>query len=252
MMADIPKLEQLILTRLRGIIQDRLVHPNHLTMTLPRLKTSSDSKPIIADLGERAVEAVREGLSKAASEFVNINPGTLDDESTSPTPPEEIGLPSPPPPLNAQGPATPSVRTKRIPMPAGFPGYSASAMDTPTPGGTGDYTSLNLNRTSLPPQLPAFAPTASSSSAHASGLSNGTGRVPQTPQPQAQSRPGGMADGRTSSMAPPASNTDNSQFRFRGAFASQPSSQQGLGGSTATPSISAEQQRRLGVLNSRA
>ena len=239
--ADIPKLEQLILTRLRAIIQDRLVHPNHLTLTLPRLQTSSSSKPIIADLGERAVEAVREGISKAASDFVNISPsdyladtnqGANAGGSTSalPSPPASPpSLPQQLAPATAPAPATPSIRTKRIPMPAGFPGYSASAMDTPTPGGTGEYT-----QTRYRPNLPLNA-------------------QPQTPQGNARPVPAG----RTSSMAPPSNTDSSSQFRFRGAFASQPPSESagtrtGTGPGTGTQGMSVDQQRRLGVLNSRA
>lgn len=209
-------------------------------MTLPRLQTSSSSKPIIADLGERAVEAVREGISKAASDFVNINPNDYLPDSNQEAGGSTSVLPSPPaspPSLQDQlapTPATPSIRTKRIPMPAGFPGYSASAMDTPTPGGTGDYAGSRYR-----PNLPQHS-------------------QPQTPQGNARPLPAG----RTSSIAPPGSSTSypngagdiSSQFRFRGAFASQASQQQSESGGmgSRTPGMSADQQRRLGVLNSRA
>lgn len=221
------------MTRFRAIIQDRLVHPNHLTLTLPRLQTSSSSKPIVTDLGERAVEAVREGITKAASEFVNINPNDYLPDANQDLNGSTSALPSPPassPSLQdqlASNPTTPSIRTKRIPMPAGFPGYSASAMDTPTPGGTSDYVASRYRPNIQQP--------------------------PQTPQGNARPIPAG----RTSSVAPSgASHPDgSSQFRFRAQFASQQQSQQQsdqTGPGTRTPGMSADQQRRLGVLNSRA
>lgn len=186
-------------------------------MTLPRLQTASSSKPIISDLGERAVEAVREGISKAASDFVNIDSSDYPPATANGTMPDTSErhahqLPSPPA-------SPPSIRSKRIPMPAGFPGYSAAAMNTPTPGAS----------TRLPPQLPAFAAAASS-------------RVPpQTPQ--------AVPAGRTSSVAQSSAYEDNaSQFRFRGAFASQP----GTPGVPSGLGMAEDQQRRRGVLNSRA
>ncbi|KAK4686770.1 hypothetical protein P7C73_g3347, partial [Tremellales sp. Uapishka_1] len=61
--ADIPKLEQLILSRLRQIIQDRLVYPNHLSLALPRLLSPSvQSTPIIKGLGDDAINAVTHGI----------------------------------------------------------------------------------------------------------------------------------------------------------------------------------------------
>ena len=228
--SDIPKLEQLIMTRFRSIIQDRLVHPNHLTLTLPRLQATQQGVPIVTDLGQRAVEAVREGISKAASDFVNLGPipnklePDLSQTASQGQSQPQSQLPSPP--------ASPPVGRKRIPMPAGFPGYSSSAMDspalTPTPRG-------EPRRSTLPPQLPAFA--------QAQGQ-------PQRPQPNAQSSayrtPGLAATGRTSSLAPSNSRNgegsgtgSNSQFRFRGQFASQPPTPGGV-------------DPRVGALNSRA
>jgi maintenance of morphology protein 1 len=231
-MSDIPKLEQLIMTRFRSIIQDRLVHPNHLTLTLPRLQATQQGIPIVTDLGQRAVEAVREGISKAASDFVNLGPipnslepdlpqSALQSQSQS-QPQSQLPSPS----------ASPPIGRKRIPMPAGFPGYSSSAMDspalTPTPRG-------ESRRSTLPPQLPAFA------------QPQGQPRRPQpTTQSSAHRTPGLATTGRTSSLAPSNSRDgdasgagSNSQFRFRGQFASQPP----------TPSVG---DPRVGALNSRA
>jgi maintenance of morphology protein 1 len=218
------------MTRLRGIIQDRLVHPNHLTLSLPRLQTSSPSMPIVADLGQRAVEAVREGISKAASDFVNLGqedhlPDDPDQQSLSQP---QSHLPSPP--------ASPILGRKRIPMPAGFPGYSQAAMEspalTPTPGAgpsNGD------SRRAAPPPPPSF----------------GQSQRPQSTAHSSSYRtPGLAATGRTSSVAPAMVNTNgvgnghgsnpnsNSQFRFRGQFASQPPTPGG--------------NPRVGALNSRA
>lgn len=191
---DIPKLEQLIMTRLRSIIQDRLVHPNHLTLTLPRLQTTQQGVPIVTDLGQRAVEAVREGISQAASDLLNLGPGPDSLPAASVNSEQESHLPSPP--------ASPPLGRKRIPMPAGFPGYS-NPMDSP-------------------------------------GLTPTPGQSRQRPQMSAQSSalriPGGLPQtGRTSSAAPSSSRglasgqESNSQFRFRGQFASQPPTPGGLG-----------------------
>lgn len=187
------------MTRLRSIIQDRLVHPNHLTLTLPRLQTTQQGVPIVTDLGQRAVEAVREGISQAAADLINLGsgPDSLPAGSVN-SEQQESHLPSPP--------ASPPLGRKRIPMPAGFPGYSNSAMDspglTPTPG---------EQRRNQRPQM----------SAQSSAL-----RIP-----------GGLPPtGRTSSAAPSSSRglasgqeASNSQFRFRGQFASQPPTPGGLG-----------------------
>jgi maintenance of morphology protein 1 len=207
------------MTRLRSIIQDRLVHPNHLTLTLPRLQTTQQGVPIVTDLGQRAVEAVREGFSKAASDLINLGPGpddrlpaeSINTDSNSISNPQQ--LPSPP--------ASPPMGRKRIPMPAGFPGYSSAAMDSP-----------------------ALIPTPGASWGESSRRSQA-----QSQSQQAQSSlrtPGGLAaTGRTSSVAPSANSRgpeSNSQFRFRGQFASQPP----------TPGPGMGTQPRVGALNSRA
>jgi len=195
------------MTRLRSIIQDRLVHPNHITLTLPRLQTTQQGVPIVTDLGQRAVEAVREGISKAASDLINLGPTESLPDGSLVSEQQESHLPSPP--------ASPPLGRKRIPMPAGFPGYTNS-LDSP-----------------------GLTPTPNDS------------RRQQRPQMSAQSSalriPGGLpTTGRTSSVAPSSngpgqptnnSNNSNSQFRFRGQFASQPPTPGGQG---------------LGVLNSRA
>jgi maintenance of morphology protein 1 len=200
LMVDIPKLEQLIMTRLRSIIQDRLVHPNHLTLTLPRLQTTQQGVPIVTDLGQRAVEAVREGISKAAADLINLGPGpdSLPAGSVDSTQ-QESHLPSPP--------ASPPLGRKRIPMPAGFPGYSNGSMDspglTPTPG-------------DLRHQIPRPQMSAQSSALRIPGGLPPTGRTSSA----APSSSRGLASGQESS---------NSQFRFRGQFASQPPTPGGLG-----------------------
>jgi maintenance of morphology protein 1 len=191
------------MTRLRSIIQDRLVHPNHLTLTLPRLQTTQQGVPIVTDLGQRAVEAVREGISKAAADLMNLGPGpdslpagSIDSER------QESHLPSPP--------ASPPLGRKRIPMPAGFPGYSNIPMDspglTPTPGDS------RRQR----PQM-----SAQSSALRIPGGLPPTGRTSSV----APSSSRGLASGQDTNT----SNNSNSQFRFRGQFASQPPTPGGLG-----------------------
>jgi maintenance of morphology protein 1 len=220
------------MTRLRGIIQDRLVHPNHLTLTLPRLQANqTQSTPIIADLGQRAVEAVRDGLSKAAADFISLESPTR--ASTTSTDVLDQGLEpqlppsppaSPPPPIGSVAGRQP----KRIPMPVGFPGYSSNAMNTPitpTPGRT-------LQQPQTPNPYPSQRPI---SGAHASSY-----RAPGLAVPQTARTSGSMA----SSMGQ-GSSANSNQFRFRGQFASQPPTP-GAGYSDR------DQGGRVGALNSRA
>ncbi|KAL7419811.1 ERMES complex subunit mmm1 [Cryptotrichosporon argae] len=62
---DIPKLEQLIVARLRSVIQDRLVYPAHLSLALPRLLTSVPPTPIVADIANSAVDAIPSAVNSA-------------------------------------------------------------------------------------------------------------------------------------------------------------------------------------------
>lgn len=136
-------------------------------------------------------------------------------------------------------------------MPAGFPGYSANALNTPTPG-TGEGSTRRAAAAALPPQLPAFAPPSTPGRAQSSRQQQQF-QTPQA-QSQAQAQAQGVPVGRTTSVAGVTSHTgsaygDNqSQFRFRGAFASQPPTpgmSMGMNGADG-------QNRRLGALNSRA
>lgn len=83
--SDIPKLEQLIISRLRSIVQDRFVHPKHLSLALPRILNPSVSPtPVLSDIGDGAVQAmsdaVREGMGRMVDDLgglVGVAPGAV-------------------------------------------------------------------------------------------------------------------------------------------------------------------------------
>lgn len=71
---DIPKIEQLLVERLRAVIQDRIVYPRHLTFALPRLlsRTAPEATSIVpstTDLRSVAVHAMSQGISKLGQDL---------------------------------------------------------------------------------------------------------------------------------------------------------------------------------------
>lgn len=71
---DIPKIEQLLVERLRAVIQDRIVYPRHLTFALPRLLSRSAPEatsivPTTTDLRSVAVHAMSQGISKLGQDL---------------------------------------------------------------------------------------------------------------------------------------------------------------------------------------
>lgn len=71
---DIPKIEQLLVERLRAVIQDRIVYPRHLTFALPRLLSRSAPEatsivPSTTDLRSVAVNAMSQGISKLGQDL---------------------------------------------------------------------------------------------------------------------------------------------------------------------------------------
>ncbi|WWD16782.1 hypothetical protein CI109_101214 [Kwoniella shandongensis] len=212
---DIPKLEQLILSRLRAVIQDRFVHPNHLSLALPRILSPSVSPtPILNDIGESAVNAMSEamtnGISKMVEDFigpasVSTSQGDLDidyeDEYVGQQQQEEEEEESGQ--MFVTGP-TPTRSTKRIPMPSNFLASSSNTpnqIPTPGPGpgvsahghGHGQHPSISRRQTQQQ-QRPPIGVTSSSYRPVAGSVT-------------------------ASSLTPSQS---QSQFRFRGHFASNP------------------------------
>ncbi|ORX36397.1 hypothetical protein BD324DRAFT_628699 [Kockovaella imperatae] len=149
---DVPKLEQLIVSRIRGVIQDRLVHPHHLTLALPRILSPSVSPtPILEDLGEHSMQDVADAVQGAIEKGLNSLlvpstsmdsvtavfdtpapnpdapvPGTLD---TSPVPPprivtEHVEDETPSKVLTSQSSmmdSSPRITQRKITMPSDFP-----------------------------------------------------------------------------------------------------------------------------------
>lgn len=71
---DIPKIEQLLVERLRAVIQDRIVYPRHQTFALPRLLTRSapEATPIVpstTDLRSVAMNAMSQGISRLGQDL---------------------------------------------------------------------------------------------------------------------------------------------------------------------------------------
>ncbi|ORY25280.1 hypothetical protein BCR39DRAFT_544734 [Naematelia encephala] len=228
---DIPKLEQIIIARLRAVVQDRLVHPHHLTITLPRLLSpTASAKPIIADVGEAAVTAMSDAVKQGLSQMVNDFSGA---SFVPPQPPQSpssgtVSSHSPhPSDLPPYVPRSPRISQRKITMPAGFPGsapYAASSihstpLQTPDLAGPGQF-----RRPNHPPIV------SGSSSAY---------RVPQTQGSVNLNSATPSVSGQSQSQ----SQSQASQFRFRGQFASQPGTPGGA--------VYSESEHRMGVLNAR-
>jgi len=219
LVVDIPKLEQLILSRLRAVIQDRLVHPNHLTLALPRFLSSSVSAgPIINDIGESAVSAMgdvmKQGFNPMVGDFSGGSFGQADGESYVS---QEQSIP-PDRPLSP-----PRISQKKITMPAGFPhsAYASSSSHAMSQSAGPPLPRRPTQQYEQPPQLSA---TSSSRC------------IPQS-----------QIYGRATSTAPSSAEQSQNYFRFRGQFSSQP----GTPGPGVDSGMYGEA-RRVGVLNARA
>lgn len=73
---DIPKLEQLLVARLRAVIQDRIVYPHHLTFGLPRLlsQPDPDATPVVPtemDLRSAAVGMMSRGIGRLGQDLAD-------------------------------------------------------------------------------------------------------------------------------------------------------------------------------------
>ncbi|WVQ62986.1 uncharacterized protein L199_001135 [Kwoniella botswanensis] len=243
---DIPKLEQLILSRLRSVIQDRFVYPAHISLALPRILSPSVSPtPLLNDLGESAVNAMSEAMSQGISRMVNdmMGPGaspSMDNTTVDVDEDEDEGLYEPldeeaisrareldrEEGLDGNIDTTPSVGIggrgeKRIPIPANLVSStttSASKIEQPIPRRP-PYLSTQTSR----PNSPSV-----------------TSYRQQVPEPIP-----------TASTATPSVNDsqNQNQFRFRGQFASNPPTP-GADGLGTMQGHGAG--RRMGVFNSRA
>ncbi|WVF66802.1 hypothetical protein IAT40_001544 [Kwoniella sp. CBS 6097] len=248
---DIPKLEQLILSRLRSVIQDRFVHPNHISLALPRILSPSVAPtPILNEIGEEAVHAMSEAMSYGLTRMVEdlMGPGMPSDMATETE--EEYGDDIPagaelaarqmdqeelegnlvPGAIPGGIPHSPSTTRgqKRIPMPANFAAY-ASSSNTPvqTPNGP-----LSARPGAYTQQSQSPRPMASTSSYRA---------APSVTPSQSQGHVG--AGGEEAG--------NGSQFRFRGQFASNPPTA-GIGVSGGINLNGSGAARRMGAFNSRA
>lgn len=220
---DIPKLEQLILSRIRSVIQDRFVHPNHLSLALPRILKSSQSPTpngIVSDIGQAAVNAMGEALTNSLKTFVV-------EDTDFPTQDTSMASSSHIPSVidtNEMTPRSPP-RTgpqRKITMPAGFPNGFSSQFASPI-------------QTPQPPRAPESLPYEPRRPHIPTAPRSGYGHVAGTPSVaySSASRP---APSHYQSM----SVDEKSSFRFRGQFSSQPG----------TPGL--VEQRHMGALNSRA
>lgn len=199
------------------------------------MSASTSPTPLINDIGEGAVHAMNDALRKGVSQMVEDVIGAPNDDethdidsrwtsvapslqgSTADLRQKEIN--------DAQRPKDSIRSTKRIPMPAGFPGYptiSAENSVPSTPATEDKYARpapiSTLNSYNTP------RPTASTR--------NSTQRIP----------PYGTSSQYASSAAAPSVSQDSAHFRFRGQFASQPP----------TPGVDAPRREgRSGALNAR-
>jgi maintenance of morphology protein 1 len=151
------------------------VHPHHLSLALPRLLSPSISPtPLLNDIGEGAMDAMSEALRQGVSHMMD---DLLPD--TSPQQPRytQNGISSVP----NSPPSSPKPQ-RRIPMPAGFPGYTPSNGNTP-------LATPQIRRPDIPEGSQYGRPQPSTG--------NSSARMPQV----------------SSSAA------GSSQFRFRGQFA---------------------------------
>ncbi|KAK8861316.1 hypothetical protein IAR55_002135 [Kwoniella newhampshirensis] len=239
---DIPKLEQLILSRLRAVIQDRFVHPNHLSLALPRILSPSVSPtPILNDIGDAAVNAMSEamtsGISKMVEDFIGPSAVSQEDDEEYMQEAQDIPLES----SMAHLPTSPTRSQKRIPMPANFPSsYAASSSNTPlqTPGlAKAQHPKMSRRQTQQQQPPPSYTPQHQNQSHQR--------RPSMTATASSSYRPGPA-----SSLAPSQS---QSQFRFRGHFASNPGTPGGQGlGINHESGMDGNGARRVGALNSRA
>ncbi|WWC68997.1 uncharacterized protein I206_102933 [Kwoniella pini CBS 10737] len=223
---DIPKLEQLILSRLRSVIQDRFVYPAHISLALPRILSPSVSPtPVLNDLGESAVNAMSEAMSQGISRMVNdmmgpVLPSDIGSTTVDETENELIDSVDEEAMNRArqidreEGLSTPTLpgglgnRKKSIPIPANLASSTTGSLGQPRP-----------RRPYLATQT----------------------TLPKTPSVSSSYR----QNPTTESLA---DNKEN-QFRFRGQFASNPPTpgidrKDGLG--------TMEGPRKLGVFNSKA
>ncbi|WVQ94413.1 hypothetical protein IAU59_001492 [Kwoniella sp. CBS 9459] len=249
---DIPKLEQLILSRLRSVIQDRFVHPNHLSLALPRILSPSVAPtPILNEIGEEAVQAMSEAMSHGLSRMVEdfMGPSMASDMGTETEEnygndisegaelaarqidEEELGGGLAPGAIPGGIPHSPSTTRgqKRIPMPANFAAYASTSANTPlqTPNGLLSSRPGVYSQQSQRPR-----PMASTSSYRA---------APSVTPSQSQSQVG--AGGEEAG--------NGSQFRFRGQFASNPPTP-GIGMTAGMNPNGTGGSRRMGAFNSRA
>jgi maintenance of morphology protein 1 len=275
--ADIPKLEQLIVSRIRAVIQDRFVHPHHLSLALPRLLSPSISPtPVISNIGEGAVAAMGEAVKQGLSRMVEDLGSSFDGSHLTSSPEVEARS------LNAalqeqqqlqqqqqqsRSPPLSPRAGRKIPMPAGFPisGGSTYASDSTTPipmqtpnaSGSAQASQAlqaQIRRSAVPPSnapsrpaVPVAAPsgvTGTSSSYQAT-----PGYAPSSDYGGATSRGDGGIGAGSAPMPPPSvGQSEASGFRFRGHFSSQPNTPGlGVGGGGGLGG-----ERHMGVLNSRA
>lgn len=93
---DIPKLEQLIVTRLRAVIQDRFVYPKHLTFGLPRLLSrpeQPDAVPVLpteTDLRTLALNAMSQGIGRLGQDLADRVAALAPTDSASALASEDI------------------------------------------------------------------------------------------------------------------------------------------------------------------
>ncbi|WVN90415.1 uncharacterized protein L203_105651 [Cryptococcus depauperatus CBS 7841] len=199
---DIPKLEQLILSRLRMLIQDRFVHPNHISLALPRILTPSLSPtPILEDIGEGAVDAMRgavtEGVKRMVEDFMGETSAGRDyKEDTLP----ELSAHQEPP--SVQSPELSSYRPSYV--------YSYTH---PAP----------LTEDKTQPQRPSIHPTQSYSQQQYPSKNPPLtlfSSYHQQPSHLAQFEGQGREYVKQSAASSIAPSQSQSQFRFRGQFAS--------------------------------
>ncbi|WVQ83563.1 hypothetical protein IAT38_005704 [Cryptococcus sp. DSM 104549] len=270
---DIPKLEQLILSRLRGIIQDRFVHPNHISLALPRILSPSVSPtPMLEDIGEGAVQAMGQAVSQGITRMVEDFMGEgrvaggegIDGEREVESPMAIDGMSAgefdqafgeaAAPPITGTARTT-RTQAQRIPIPAELSQslYPAASPALPVPGSYAPSTAtLPGGLTSASASAPRRQLTQNSGMGGyrpplSSGATNEWLRDSGGARPGMQSRPSGVSgiSASASSLAPSQS---QSQFRFRGQFASpSPATGGGFGGGGGTG-----EGARRGALNSRA
>ncbi|WWC87517.1 uncharacterized protein L201_002407 [Kwoniella dendrophila CBS 6074] len=289
---DIPKLEQLILSRIRSVIQDRFVHPAHLSLALPRILSPSVSPtPILNDLGESAVNAMSEAMTQGISRMVHdmlpnqggpsmtgTNTNTIDGTNNDDDDEEEVGLYDEIDDIALS-------RAKQLDREEGF--ISASRPETPLPNLPGGSNLINGQQqissnpgSGLKPKKGIPIPANLASSSYATSSSNSAQPQPrrppylstQTSRPQSQSNihmtvPQTQAQQQTNTSSITSSYKQNipeqsttpslngNQFRFRGQFASNPPTPGAIardGLGIMDGHANGNGPRRLGVFNSRA